>query len=436
MGQQEKNMMSGLQLPYLTPADPDTLGEGSIDPLGLATIADRLADEIAPDVTSRMSRVRFITAIATASVVCEPLADILPADGTSPPYLAFEWLLVTAIARDRTLPSTATLGVPGIAKARAVVSRDGYLDGRSYLKTPKVFGFHGVYKRLAKGIAITDDSLLLAEQGDHLVRTWEREQALAGFADRHPKTPGGNLIRSLESAVRDALTNGHVAEGSGSHLWSRLVRILRPDATGSRECSLLWELLTDADKPIRRELILLSQRLKDGMSEHEALRAIRPMASENLGDRLDAIEAYERVAQLLVSAFQAVQVASTSRGTALVSSAEMAKSVVVRKVSKALPDALRHTTEKLELFGLAQSLQQAFGAFEVDRGPVEFVQSLMERHQHVQRQKDRRPWFDYLSGGFVVRPPYWLTKSPSVEGAYVHPYRVDAIHQFIRDLQQ
>lgn len=60
-------MTAGLTLPFVTAADPDRAGEGSLDPLGLARIAERLADELAPEVTARMSRVHFVTAIRRIS---------------------------------------------------------------------------------------------------------------------------------------------------------------------------------------------------------------------------------------------------------------------------------------------------------------------------------------------------------------------------------
>src|SRR5687768_363035 len=136
--------------PFLSEADPEQSGEGSLDPLGLASLADRLAEEIAPGMTARMSRIRFLTAIAVGAVATERLSDAVAADGVSPAYLAFEWHLVEAVGRDRYLPAEATLGVPGISKARSAVARGVHLDPASYLKTPKVFGFTGIYKRLAR----------------------------------------------------------------------------------------------------------------------------------------------------------------------------------------------------------------------------------------------------------------------------------------------
>src|SRR5688572_9206119 len=134
-------MAAGLTLPFLTDSAPEIAGEGNHDPLGLSPIADRLAEEIASGITARMSRIRFLTAMAVGAVATEPIYDVIAADGVSPAYLAYEWLVVEAIARDAALPRAATLGVAGIDKARSVVVRRAHMDSRSYLKTPKVFGF-------------------------------------------------------------------------------------------------------------------------------------------------------------------------------------------------------------------------------------------------------------------------------------------------------
>ena len=74
-------MLAGLRLPFLTEADPEQAGEGSLDPLGLVPVADRLAGEIAPGVTARMSRIRFVTAIAVGAVATETLGDAVASDG-------------------------------------------------------------------------------------------------------------------------------------------------------------------------------------------------------------------------------------------------------------------------------------------------------------------------------------------------------------------
>ena len=59
--------LSLLSLPELSEADPQLAGEGTLDPVGLAPIADRLAELLVPGVRSRMQRIRFLTAAAVGA---------------------------------------------------------------------------------------------------------------------------------------------------------------------------------------------------------------------------------------------------------------------------------------------------------------------------------------------------------------------------------
>jgi hypothetical protein len=79
---------AALRLPFLSEADPEQSGEGSLDPLGLASLADRLADEIAPGITARMSRIRFVTAISVGAVATEKLSDAVAAERVELPEAA------------------------------------------------------------------------------------------------------------------------------------------------------------------------------------------------------------------------------------------------------------------------------------------------------------------------------------------------------------
>ena len=65
-------------LPFLTLPDPVTTGEGALDPLGLSTIGERLADQVLPGLRARMSRPRFLTAIAVSAAVCEVASRCAP----------------------------------------------------------------------------------------------------------------------------------------------------------------------------------------------------------------------------------------------------------------------------------------------------------------------------------------------------------------------
>jgi hypothetical protein len=138
-------MISGL--PFLTLPDPEIETEGALDPLGLSAIGDRLADEILPGLRARMSRPRFLTAIAVSAAVCDGLEDKVADDHVTPAYLVFEWLLVEGFVRagDRE----TTRGTPGTLKGQAVKNSGQAMCARTYLRAPSIFGFHGVYKSLA-----------------------------------------------------------------------------------------------------------------------------------------------------------------------------------------------------------------------------------------------------------------------------------------------
>ena len=136
-------------LPFLTVYDPIGSSEGSLDPLGLYLIADQLAMKLVPGVRERMMRVRFLTAMAVGALVTEGLQPN-PRHPETPPFLVWEWLVVEAIIRSFIDdPEQNIWGLPGRLVVRRAITQYNYVDHRSYLKTPTVFGFHGVYKRLA-----------------------------------------------------------------------------------------------------------------------------------------------------------------------------------------------------------------------------------------------------------------------------------------------
>ena len=120
--------------PFLTTYDPPGTGEGSLDPLGLYQIADQLAMQLVPAVRERMLRIRFLTAMAVGSLVIEDLeGDPRHRDAT--PYLVWEWLVVEALTREMG-DDPSIRGVPGTGVAQVARAQHGYVDARSYLKTP------------------------------------------------------------------------------------------------------------------------------------------------------------------------------------------------------------------------------------------------------------------------------------------------------------
>jgi hypothetical protein len=434
-------VIQGLQLPHLSEYDPDLLGEGSLDPLGLAPIADRLAEEIAPGVRARMFRIRFLTAIAVCSSATQFIQDAPARDNVSTPYLAFEWHFVQALAYFPRLPALATFRVPGTEKAKAVESRNANLDALSYLKTPKVFGFHGVYKPLAGSMGVVDRNLMLAERGDELVRAWEREEGLTGFADRTPKTPGGNLARKIEELVLRALTAGGVSvrRAKRAHIWSALVNGLRPDQLSVSERRHLSRWLRDDSEPHRAELVDRVYGVRSCRApEAELLRELRPSATSALGDRLDAIDAYEKAVALLGLCFDALRRLSTEIGLNPVRPTHANEHRMITHAARKLGPAMLEAHDRLAPFGLGQSfLEAGLDRFIQSHKPSDLVAELLDHHERNQAQKPpggKRSWFDPVPGGVIVRSQHRLDHDPALTDHYLHPYRIDALRYFCREL--
>jgi hypothetical protein len=228
-------------LPFLTLPDPKVSGEGQLDPLGLSTFADHLADWILPGFTARMSRPRFLTAIAVAAAVCDGLEDELAADGVTPAALVFEWLLVEGFVRAANREDVK--GTPGIDKSTTARDAGLRMCASAYLKTPTVFGFHGVYRRLATHLRIVSSDVCLGDNGYALVRVWEKEQGLGGFMDSALSTNGSSSMRPvLRAAVQDGLRLGYSPRAGGWQGWQFFARHLAPVKIGRHEGECLRRL--------------------------------------------------------------------------------------------------------------------------------------------------------------------------------------------------
>jgi hypothetical protein len=428
-------MITGLELPFLTEAHPDLLGEGSLDPLGLARIADRLAEELMPDMTARMQRIRFLTWVAAGAHAIEGLHDVPAADRVTTPEVALEWNIVEVFARRRGLPLEATQRLPGIVKARAVMARNAQLDAPSYLRSPRVFGFFGVYRTLARGLDVIDDRDLLLARGEQLLRAWESDTPeVEGFVDRRRGTPGGSLASSLETATRRALLAGRATD-SLYGVRERLVQALRLDGIGSAERRVLMDGLRDPLKPSRREVFDLLRRTDPGGTEAEALAAMQGAATPPLKSTISAIFAYERLSRLLMGTFAAAQVISTSQGWARAD--QVARHRAAVRAARDVPKAFRTAVARVDPFGAAAELDLSLGdvAMAAERGTEVFVDSLLQHHEFVQANKPpgKRPWFERSERGYYVRPPYRLDDASQPD--FIHPYRIQAARRFLGDLR-
>lgn len=428
-------------LPFLTAADPPGAGEGSLDPLGLEQIAESLATALVPAVRERMLRVRFLTAMAVGAFVREGL-ESRPEDRDATTYLAWEWHLVEAIARSPDAKG-GTQGVPGIGVTRRALGRHGRLDATSYLAAPRVFGFHGVYKRLAVQVGITDVHLGPGPLAERLVRAWSRDRVKSGLSAAEP------LIARWQAALRRALAQSpaHTRPGWNRETWDELAHAFLPGTAGTEERRLLRDLLTARDD--RRlgalpELWDLQAEFRDADFAEERLHDRLERVDPARGPLLAAIRGYEAFARGLQDGFDILRhVAGRDDATFFHVPAIAARKdfrEAVRDLDRrharaaaalaALPD---------DLVALSPVFAARFGPFAEPLDPDAAAVALVDLHRDVQRRKSRagkRLWFDTRDDAHIhVRHAYRLDAFEPQPGRYLHGYRGRPIRRFREDLR-
>jgi hypothetical protein len=431
-------------MPYRTLPDPEVQGEGSIDPLGIANMADRLADWILPGMTARMWRPRFLTAIAATSIIVEPFENQPAADGISPAWLVLEWYYVEAMASLNESEASALRRIPGIDKARRALEDKVPMNAGRYLKTPKVFGFHGVYKRLARHSDIANDSLALGEAGYRLLRIWEAEQSLPGFSDREATGDDGAKARQLiRDAVKVSLLSGKTERTRSWQGYNFFREKLVPAKIGQREGQFLWELFANGGAEPHGEVftLLKDPALRAGFAEHQSERelakVIRAKMSPELGRRFDAIEAYEGFCRPLQEAFDRLRYLSTSRRPSLLVSRDLNDDSRTEEIATSLAEKIRQARYALTDSPISSEFDLLANTFDGVRTANDLFHTLWDHHEKVQKAKPpegKRPWFEQTKdGGLVIRPPYRL-EDAGLREEYVHPYRLTAVVSFTNDL--
>ncbi len=427
-------------LPFLTAYDPPGTSEGTLDPLGLYQIANQLAVQLVPAVRERMQRIRFLTAMAVGALITEGL-DGDPQYRDASPYLVWEWLVVQALVEQETIADDMT-GVAGRLMARRAIDQHGYLDARSYLKTPRIFGFHGIYKRLAVHLGILSVDLAPGPNAEKLVDAWARGQQMAGLTEARPLIDRWRkaVIRSLSQQPPRAKPDWK------KDSWQQLADSFAPGAAKTREKRYLQQLLLDPPGGSAGALPTLWE-LQDGYDEqdfgeaelHERLQKREP----SYAPILEAIRAYESFARSLQDAFDILTaVASTPNVTGFVTS-DIARDAEFKRCAARLHRQFAAASQALGESGpagLARQNQFAerLGAFAEQLDSKACAEALCEHHIKVQAAKSaggKRPWFDKLGPGRIyVRQAYRQERRESAPGVYVHDYRGRPIGRFRSDL--
>ncbi|MCB1130703.1 MAG: hypothetical protein KDN05_06200 [Verrucomicrobiae bacterium] len=427
-------------LPLLSEPDPRTSAEGGLDPLGLYAIADALAVRLVPGVRERQSHPRFLTLLAVSLAVCEGLdEDDLP-EAIAPAWLSFEWHVVEGLVRT----CADTRGLPGSQKARHAVERDRVpLGAQNYLKTPSVFGFHGIYRLLARKVGIEMEEGL-DEKGAELLRIWEKEQGLAGFSRGDRDGMGARLQEQWRRLVLSGMKRGSTLPTAEWRAFDTYLAIHRP---GTNEAKFISSLLLDDPIGHRDELLRfitrregwrLVSRTLDERSLHSALHR---RTSEELKRLLDGIIAYEAFARLCLDAFESI-LTELTRSNARMPLSRLAFLQPVRRAAVKIPAMGRSVIERLDALGLATRFDDTFAALIEPASGDEWTARLLEHHRGTQERKapdGKLPWIErWDDGTYMIRPLYRRTEpvpERDLEALpYVHAYRLKPLASFAAGL--
>jgi len=430
-------------LPFLSQFDPPEQAEGSLDPLGLYSIADALGVRLAPGVRERQSKPRYLTLALVGMAAC---GDDLVATGQGkriPAWLVYEWLVVESLVRQlRGTPSLQ--GIPGRDKVLSALDAGDVVCMRTYLKTPTVFGFHGIYRVLGVKVGLFDAEAHPLDKGYRVLSAWQADQGLAGFLDG--QGPGHEFRRAIERAVRSGLEAGHTHD-PGAPLRGLIAGHLGPRDPGPKERDALWGALTQND-PLRGEYarLLTSQKeqaawLESGGSEAAFQMWLAPHASLPMHQLLKTIRSFERLARLLTDAFDEMRFRMTEV-RAPVDMSWLGSGDAMTLAGKGCLAAYKDAVDDLGEIdpGLRARAERAFAWVGEATSAASFATHLLEHHERIQKAKPpngKRAWFDAFGDGRVaIRPAYTATEFVAQPEAYVQAYRTKPIWSFACDLQR
>ena len=428
--------MLALTPPVISLADPLVEGEGSVDPLALDRTYERLADRFLPAVTVRMSRIRFLTAMSLGALVCRELRDRIASDGVTPPWLVFEWHVVEAFARAED--GTRRERIPGLQKVTSCLQNQRPVSAASYLKTPKVFGFTGIFRRLATKAHILDEDLDLDDGAHELLAAWARDEGLAGVVE--DKGPGADLVQRARDAVARGLDAGHSVKCPGA-FWERLARHLHPGSVGRREGRVLHERLRGTHELTREHVDRLAAggAFVDRQQEPVYLRRLMRHASPELVQHLAAVDAYEAMCRPIADAFDLLRRLSTARQSGPVDAATFAADSRAAAIVPVLKEACAAAARNPVLLDWQPEVRILIDRFGQVPGPRELFAAVVAHHEAAQKAKPpdgKRPWLERARGdAYMVRPAYALEPLDDPPPAYVHDYRTRTLSGFLADLE-
>jgi hypothetical protein len=447
----------GLQAPVLSVFDPLEAAEGSVDPLSLQATYEHLAERVYPFMTVRMSRIRFLTAIAVISQVCEGLEDAVASDGITPAWLVCEWYAVEAFMRRREMLSEqGRLRIPGSQKVERALRDGRRLGAAAYLKTPKVFGFTGIYKTLAVGLQLISDDVLPDSGCFELLKVWEREQGLRGLLDGQ-SGPGASLRQELHRAVEAGLRKGYTDRPAGWSVFDSIAQHLDPGRIGKKEADWLHARLLDAwtsaktrdpeATRMRREVFSLIEsggspvinRNEESTFFRDLLRA-KSGATAELKERIEAIDAYEGLASPIEKALRLILHLSSEQRCGPVTAEDFATDKRAKKLAALIEPAVRRIEGTFAGSSWQEEVLPLATRYSGIADAPALFSAVVGHHESAQRAKPpdgKRPWFERIHEHAVaVRPLYVQQDAPNATNEYLRDYRSSTASRFLQDLRR
>lgn len=432
--------MDEFLLPFQTEFDPPEQAEGSLDPLGFYSIADALGVRLAAGVRERQSHPRYLTLALVGQLA---VTGIEGPTSRIPPWLAYEWLVVRSLVHELRDSNRTTDGIPGSLKVSQTLKAGLPVCDETYLKTPTVFGFHGIYRVLGVKAGLFDGEGRPLTAGFEVLTAWERDQGLGGFTTS--TGAGADLRRVLQRAVWQGLVKREIAEVP-KDLRQRIVRHLHPLEPGTSERAALWRGLTQSD-PMRREYAELLTSAEGqhtwsecGGSESKYQRWAQRHASGSLSQLLSAIRAFEQFARALFDAFEEIRWRMTSEQSAVDKDWLGAGEAVVsaHRDIKALYEQALRGLEKIDPL-LYRRTENAFGWVAEAASSAALAAGILLHHEKTQKAKPpngKRSWFDrFADGRTAIRPGYVFEGDFTMAATeFVHAYRTRPIWSFAEDL--
>lgn len=419
--------------PCLSVWDAAPASDSSLDPLGLYQIGDALASRLAPGVRERMSRARYLTLLAVSARVCREVDEsrLDRGDGGDPSQV-FEWRIVEALVRADRAGAGAARALPGRDKVADALRRGKPINATTYLRSPRVMGFHGVYRTLGRTLGIECDAggrSEVGETGGHLLDAWETDHSYrTGF--QAATGSGGKLLSAWVGAVE-----GRPSASAG--VWESLGTHLNPSDAGPTERAVLRDLLlSEAGGGYRGAVYdeLARWSAAPTTDEQAFYRALAARVDGELHDLLRAIEHYEAFARAITNAFEAaLDVASRTEAPA----SAVAKLPVITGCAAQCPKLWEHARAALEPYPERHRFEQRFARLSDPHGWVAPLDLLLEHHEDVQREKGKGTWLERWESGRLYALHSRELRAPTDEppAGYVNRYRLSPLSGFRTDLE-